>query len=241
LSALAGGWMSGARDASTDSKLMPLPIILPELLLRCHSNTSPRHPGLKPPVYHPKKYEKYIEALSQRTVFISDMTTAKALACAPRFWVPLNMDFRGRIYGIPHFNFAREDRVRALFLFADGEPIGEEGLKWLKAHVAARADGNGWSPVEKPSKLTRDQKIAWTDANLPELRRIGEAVLRREDPANIAWALQTIGGESTLSFQRVGQDVHFTNYDEGKKPKLIDSPYQFLAACVELVQALDAL
>src|SRR5262249_38700598 len=60
-------------------------------------------------------------------------------------------------------------------------------------------------------------------------------------PANIAWALQTIGGESTLSFQRVGQDVHFTNYDEGKKPKLIDSPYQFLAACVELVQALDAL
>src|SRR5262245_35099350 len=216
--AIADGRMHRVVDAINALQAVPFTINLPVLDFMSRSNIEPPHPGLKPPVYQRKKHEKYVEALSQRSVFISDMTTAKALACAERFYVPLNMDFRGRIYGIPHFNFAREDRVRALFPFADGEPIGEEGLWWLKAHVAARADGNAWSRVEKPSKLTRDQQVAWTDSNLPELRHIGEAVLRREDPANIAWALQTIDGKSS-----------------------IDSPYQFLAACVELVQALEAI
>src|SRR5208337_547230 len=103
-------------------------------------------------------------------------------------------------------NFQREDCVRALFLFADGEPIGEDGLKWLKAHVAACADGTEWSPIEKPSDLNLDKRVEWTETNLPLLRKIGEAVPRGDD--TIKWAL----------------------------PK---KPYQFIAACVELVQALD--
>jgi hypothetical protein len=32
--------------------------------------------------------------------------------------------------------FNRDDPVRALFLSADGLPIGEQGLYWLKLHVA---------------------------------------------------------------------------------------------------------
>jgi DNA-directed RNA polymerase, mitochondrial len=122
--------------------------------------------------------------------------------------VPLNIDFRGRTYAIPHFNFQREDCVRALFLFADDEPIGDEGLKWLKAHVAACADGTDWSQIKKPSELNLERRVEWTDDNLPMLRQIGETFLRREDPSKIAWAL----------------------------PK---KPYQFVAACAELVQALD--
>jgi DNA-directed RNA polymerase len=148
-------------------------------------------------------------APEQRPIFHIDMMTAEVMACAPCFWVPLNIDFRGRVYGIPHFNFAREDHIRALFLFANGEKIGEDGLRWLKAHIARTADGNTWSHDEKPSKFGFDERIAWTDSNLELLRRIGEAVLRGDDPATIAWAL----------------------------PK---DRYQFIAACVELVQALDA-
>ena len=137
-----------------------------------------------------------------------DMVVAETMAAHGRFYVPLNIDFRGRVYALPHFNFQREDCVRALFLFADGEPIGEEGLRWLKAHVAACADGTTWSPVAKPSELNLDARVVWTDANLPLLRLVGETVLRREDPSKIKWAL----------------------------PK---KPYQFIAACVELVQAID--
>lgn len=136
----------------------------------------------------------------------TDVVVAEMLAAHGRFYVPLNIDFRGRVYAIPHFNFQREDCVRALFLFADGEPIGEEGLKWLKAHVAGCADGTSWSHVKKPSDLNLANRVEWTETNLPLLSTIGEAVLRGGDGIN--WAL----------------------------PK---KPYQFLAACVELVQALD--
>ena len=81
----------------------------------------------------------------------TDVVVAEMLAAHGRFYVPLNIDFRGRVYAIPHFNFQREDCVRALFLFADGEPIGEEGLKWLKAHVAACADGTSGVPSKSPA------------------------------------------------------------------------------------------
>jgi DNA-directed RNA polymerase, mitochondrial len=136
-------------------------------------------------------------------------TVAETMAAHGRFYVPLNIDFRGRIYAIPHFNFQREDCVRALFLFADGEPIGEQGLNWLKAHIAACADGTNWSPVKKPSDFNFAKRVEWTETNLPLLRKIGEVVLCVEDdPSKIKWAL----------------------------PK---KPYQFIAACVELIQALD--
>jgi DNA-directed RNA polymerase, mitochondrial len=134
-----------------------------------------------------------------------DCTIAERLAYQGRFYVPLNMDFRGRLYGIPHFNFAREDHVRALFLFAVGEPIGEQGLKYLKAHVAAHAEG--WSVFQKPSSFNLELRVAWTDLHLPRLRETAEAVLHGKTPP---WGL----------------------------PK--KEPYQFLAACIELVQALDA-
>lgn len=139
----------------------------------------------------------------------TDIVTAEALACCDRFYMPLNIDFRGRINPIPHFNFTREDYVRALFLFADGEPIGVEGLEWLKAHVAARADGNAWSRIKKPSELNSEKRIGWAEENLPFLRQIGESVVRRGDAKDIGWALT------------------------------MDEPCQFVAACAELVQALD--
>ena len=135
-------------------------------------------------------------------------STAEVTAALDRFWIPDTIDFRGRIYPLCHFSFAREDFIRGLFLFADGEPIGAEGTLWLKAHVAARADGTTWSPIKKPSDLDREGRVAWTNENLDLLRKIGEAVLNGGEPSSIAWAL----------------------------PK---KPVQFIAACAELVQALD--
>jgi DNA-directed RNA polymerase len=51
-----------------------------------------------------------------------DMELARHLAGRP-FWTPYNIDFRGRLNPLPHFNIGREDRVRSLFLFANG-PFG---------------------------------------------------------------------------------------------------------------------
>ena len=164
--------------------------------------------------------KKHSEALAERTAWDLIVTTAEWMP--ERFFVPLNIDFRGRIYPIPHFNFTREDRVRGLFLFADGKPIGEEGLLWLKAHVAARADGVAWSDHTGPriSELDFAARVAWTDANSELLLKIGKSVLDGDGPATLDWA--------------------FRGPDKGDgHPKPIDEPIQFLAACAELVQAWD--
>lgn len=52
------------------------------------------------------------------------------------FWFPHNMDFRGRTYPCPpYFNHLGSDVSRALLLFAEGHPLGEKGLDWLKIHL----------------------------------------------------------------------------------------------------------
>jgi len=144
---------------------------------------------------------------AQITVWHSDIAIAET---APDpFFVPLVLDFRGRIYGVPSFNFGRTDYVRALFLFADGEPINEEGLAYLKAHVAAKADGNSWSREKKPSNLDLEGRIDWAEENLPMLLKMGLAVLYGEDPTQLDWALSSI-----------------------------DDRCQFVAGCIELTQAI---
>jgi DNA-directed RNA polymerase len=202
--AIGRGRMRPVLDAVNSLQRVPFAINKPVLdfLLKDHRPSDPRP---KPPVWQKEKFQQWQEATSRSVVFHLDAVIAEAMACAERFWIPLNIDFRGRLYGISHFNFQREDRVRGLFLFADGAPIGEEGLKYLKAHVAKTANGNTFSAEWKPGRLGLDGRVAWTDANIETLRQTGEAVLRGEP---IEYAL----------------------------PK---DRYQFLAACVELVQALN--
>ena len=133
------------------------------------------------PHWRVKRYaSKWYKAKLEAESWDLDMTMAEMVP--DRFYVPLNMDFRGRIYAIPFFNFQRGDHVRGLFYFADGEPIGKEGALWLRSHVAGCADGNDWSDVKKPSRLNREQRVAWTNDNINRLRAIGEAVRRHEVP-----------------------------------------------------------
>jgi DNA-directed RNA polymerase len=153
------------------------------------------------------QWKEYLNELAREM----ELELAMHICERGRFWTPMHLEFRGRVIAIPPFHFGREDRVRALFLFADGQPIGKEGLKWLKAHVARMADGNSWSRVKKSSQLNREQRIAWAEENEPILRKIGEAVLRGDDPATIEHWL----------------------------PPEDDERYQFIAACIELTRALN--
>lgn len=109
--------------------------------------------------------------VSDRALFTQDIQTAEMLAKHERFWTPMNMDWRGRVYGLPSFAFHREDRVRALFLFADGEPIGEEGLYCLKGHLANCGD------FDRISKRPFDERVAWVDINFSRIRAVASAPL----------------------------------------------------------------
>lgn len=92
--------------------------------------------------------------------FEEDMEVANLLATVERFYTPMNMDWRTRCYALTRFNFQREDRVRAMFLFANGKPIGEEGIWWLKVHVA------NCGAFEKVDKKTFEERVQWVDDNL---------------------------------------------------------------------------
>ncbi|KAJ8672843.1 hypothetical protein QAD02_004103 [Eretmocerus hayati] len=52
------------------------------------------------------------------------------------FWLPHNMDFRGRVYPVPpHLNHLGSDLARSLLVFALKKPLGPKGLDWLKLHA----------------------------------------------------------------------------------------------------------
>ncbi|XP_062545891.1 DNA-directed RNA polymerase, mitochondrial [Armigeres subalbatus] len=51
------------------------------------------------------------------------------------FWLPQNIDFRGRVYPIPpHLNHLGHDLARSLMIFHQKKPLGPDGFKWLKLH-----------------------------------------------------------------------------------------------------------
>uniref|UniRef100_A0AAR5Q1A0 DNA-directed RNA polymerase n=1 Tax=Dendroctonus ponderosae TaxID=77166 RepID=A0AAR5Q1A0_DENPD len=52
------------------------------------------------------------------------------------FWLPHNMDFRGRVYPVPpHLNHLGSDLARSMLVFAESRPLGPKGLDWLKIHL----------------------------------------------------------------------------------------------------------
>lgn len=94
--------------------------------------------------------------VGDRVLYGMDMKTAEAMAQHERFYTPMNLDWRGRVYALCSFNFQREDRVRSLFLFAEGMPIGAEGLRYLKMHTANCADFK--SPLHRHGRPCQDQQ-----------------------------------------------------------------------------------
>jgi DNA-directed RNA polymerase len=112
--------------------------------------------------------ERNRQLVGDRVVFAEDMRIAAQLGAQQQFYTPANCDWRGRFYSIPHFAFSRDDRVRALFLFRDGMPIGEAGLYWLKVHVANCGD------YDKISKRPFEERVAWVNRNIDLIKAIAE-------------------------------------------------------------------
>ncbi|KIU29308.1 hypothetical protein SR41_04685 [Sphingomonas melonis] len=92
-------------------------------------------------------------------VFTADLNTAKLLTSVHAFYLPHNMDFRGRVYAVPHFNPQRSDHIKALFHFADAVPLGPDGGRWLMIHLANCGD------FGKVSKKSMDDRVQWVRDN----------------------------------------------------------------------------
>lgn len=109
--------------------------------------------------------------IGQRIVLSRDLTTAEYLLAQSDFWIPHNIDYRGRVYGIPHFQFQRQDYVRAMFMFAEGQLVDASGLYWLKVHTANCGD------FGKVSKQSFDDRVWWIEDNIERLIATANAPL----------------------------------------------------------------
>jgi DNA-directed RNA polymerase len=89
-----------------------------------------------------------------------------------RFYLPLNLDFRGRIYPIsPHLNQIGNDLARGLIEFADGKPLGETGFRWLKIHLANKM-GFDKLPINERIEIVENMMPEiWDMANNPLANR----------------------------------------------------------------------
>lgn len=134
----------------------------------------------------------------ERVVFLQDMAVAEELRDREAFWLPCSLDFRGRVYSIPHFNNQRADHIKALFEFADGLPVGADGATWLAIHLANCGD------FGKVSKRSLDERVQWTRENEEMIRAVAS------DPTGTAY----IWTEADKPFQFVAACIDYAGYLE---------------------------
>ena len=207
--AIDSGQMSEALRAINYQQSIPYRINKPILALLHKQEPPVRLPKPKP--WHTRQWGLYMKAGAKAWEWNYLVGAADILSEWGRFYVPLRFDPRGRLNSVCHFAYQRADFCRALFLFDNGEPIGPtdgDGMLYLMAHVAARADGVCWGGVvHKPSAFDLDGRKAWTEQHTDRLLRIGKDIL-------------------------AGTDLQPDDL-----PSEDDDRYQFAAACLELAQA----
>lgn len=185
-SVIVDGTMQPALDAVNSIQAVGWTINKPilEVIKWCHTNSVaisslPRAMDLELPIKH-KAWEEMSESeqkawkikanqvklrnrgfTAERVLMAEDLATAEFL-CGTEgaFYTPCNMDWRGRVYPLCHFNFQREDRVRSLFQFSHGLSMSDDGMYWLKTHLANTGD------FDKVSKKSFNERVAWVDDNI---------------------------------------------------------------------------
>lgn len=104
-------------------------------------------------------------AFSKKWAAQESVKAAKAVLnkSDPYFFLPYNMDFRGRAYPVATKLIPiGDDFNRALITFGNKIPLGPRGLFWLKVHTAN---------LFGQDKIPMDQRATWVDENLHNIVR----------------------------------------------------------------------
>lgn len=112
-----------------------------------------------------KYYKKNNGLVGKRCRVESVMSFAKNFRKYDQIYFPCNVDFRGRIYPIPAYNFQGDDMVKGLLCFANGDDVSndETAIKWLKVNLANHYGLD---------KAVFDERIKWVNDNMGVLRMI---------------------------------------------------------------------
>ena len=125
-----------------------------------------------------KTHMQNLSILGQRIGFSIALGIAKRFEPYRKIYFPYQLDFRGRIYAVPHLNPQGSDYQKALLRFANGKPLGEEGWKWLAIHGAN---------VAGYDKASLEDRVNWVQDNEEEIIKIAT------DPYNNRGWTGTVG------------------------------------------------
>ncbi|CAN6450752.1 unnamed protein product [Victoria cruziana] len=103
------------------------------------------------------------ERHAQRCDIELKLSVARKMRKEESFYYPHNLDFRGRAYPMhPHLNHLGSDLCRGILEFAEGKPLGKNGLRWLKVHLANLYGGG-------VDKLSYDGRLAFIENHLADI------------------------------------------------------------------------
>ena len=112
-----------------------------------------------------KRHMHNLTISGKRVAFNFAIGIARRYEKYRRIFFPYQLDFRGRIYAVPHLNPQGPDYQKALLRFANGKPLGSEGWKWLAIH-GANVAGN--------DKCTLEDRVNWVQDHEEEILAIAE-------------------------------------------------------------------
>ena len=87
-----------------------------------------------------------------------DLDEADSLGTSA-FWIPWNLDYRGRMYPLSNFNYHRDDHIKSMFLLYNGCLLTMFNDHWLKIHIA---NTGGFDRIDKQPLMDR---VHWVDDN----------------------------------------------------------------------------
>jgi DNA-directed RNA polymerase len=125
-----------------------------------------------------KIHVQNLSLLGHRIGFNMALGLARRYEKFRKIYMPYQLDFRGRIYAIPHLNPQGADFQKALLRFSNGKPLGAEGWKWLAVHGAN---------VAGYDKASFEDRVNWVQDNEDEIIAIAK------DPFNNRGWCSTLG------------------------------------------------
>jgi DNA-directed RNA polymerase len=145
---------------------------------------------------------KKLEAIrSKRIMFMLAHNIAKEYAEREQMYFTYNTDFRGRLYPIQQIlNPQSTGAVKSFLEFAEGKLLTDDGLYWLKIHIA-----NCYGL----DKASYDDRIAWVDDNNQMLLDIAKRPLDTLKEWNEAdEPLMFLAAAESLLAYSEGREVH---------------------------------
>lgn len=112
-----------------------------------------------------KTHVHNLSLMGQRIAFSMTLGIAGRYEKFRKIFFPYQLDFRGRIYAVPHLNPQGADHQKALLRFANGKPLGSEGWKWLAIHGAN---------VAGYDKASLEDRVNWVMDNEEEILGIAK-------------------------------------------------------------------